>query len=229
MAFSHLEQLISEYLEWQGYLIKRNVKVGKLQHGGWEMELDIIGYHPVENKLVHFEPSIDAQPWETREIRYRKKFQAGRKHIREAIFKWIPDGIELEQFAVFTNHPKNRHTIAGGRIISIDELASEIARKVGEKGLMSSNAIQESYPLLRTIQLVRNGYFRIVEQSKDEASIAIPEPTSDSEVWDAKAWHLNIKQKWYETRVNGAQKSDRISFGVTNRKNEKNQAGNSRA
>ncbi|HJX82925.1 MAG TPA: hypothetical protein VJ723_01130, partial [Candidatus Angelobacter sp.] len=67
MAFSHLEQLIAEYLEWNGFFVKKNIKVGPLAHGGWEMELDIIGYNPSLQKLVHYEPSIDADPWEKRE------------------------------------------------------------------------------------------------------------------------------------------------------------------
>ena len=43
---SHLESLIVEYLDWQGYLVRRNTKVGRLKHGGWEMELDVIGFNP---------------------------------------------------------------------------------------------------------------------------------------------------------------------------------------
>ena len=31
---SHLESLIAEYLEWQGYLIRRNLKVGRRAKGG---------------------------------------------------------------------------------------------------------------------------------------------------------------------------------------------------
>jgi hypothetical protein len=27
---SHLENLIAEYYDWKGYLVKRNIKVGKL-------------------------------------------------------------------------------------------------------------------------------------------------------------------------------------------------------
>jgi hypothetical protein len=57
---SHLESLIAEYLEWQGFLIRRNVKVGRRARGGWEMELDVVGFHPHSGTLVHYEPSIDA-------------------------------------------------------------------------------------------------------------------------------------------------------------------------
>ena len=162
MAFSHLEQLISEYLEWKGFLIKRNIKVGRLAHGGWKMELDIVGYHPSDNRLVHYEPSIDALPWEQRAARYEKKFQAGREYIEAELFKWIKGTPKLEQFAVFISHPQNRHEIASGKILSIDELMKEIKAEVLKKGIMGKNAISESYPLLRTIQMALSGYYRVL-------------------------------------------------------------------
>lgn len=67
---SHLESLIAEHLEWQGFLIRRNTKVGRLAHGGWEMELDVVGFHPQNHELVHYEPSIDALSWEKRETTF---------------------------------------------------------------------------------------------------------------------------------------------------------------
>lgn len=83
---SHLESLIHEYLDWRGYLVRRNVKVGRLKHGGWAMELDVIAYHPMTKDLVHFEPSIDAHSWDVREQRFKKKFEAGKKYLFTDIF-----------------------------------------------------------------------------------------------------------------------------------------------
>ena len=157
---SHLETLIGEYLDWQGYLVKRNTKVGRLGHGGWEMELDIIGYQPNTGALVHYEPSIDALSWAKREARYQKKFAAGRSYIFREIFSWLPSSTPLQQIAVFVSHPKGRDTIAGGTIISIDELMAEMRAKVIACGVMASNAIPEQYPLLRTLQLSHVGYHR---------------------------------------------------------------------
>ena len=57
---SHLEDLLCEFYEWQGYILRRNIRVGRLGHGGWEGELDIVAYHPTLNALIHLEPSIDA-------------------------------------------------------------------------------------------------------------------------------------------------------------------------
>jgi hypothetical protein len=47
---SHLEDLLCEYYQWQGYIVRRNIKVGRLDHGGWEGELDIVAYHPVTKR-----------------------------------------------------------------------------------------------------------------------------------------------------------------------------------
>lgn len=158
---SHLEALLGEYLDWRGYLVRRNIKVGRLSHGGWEMELDVVGYHPGEGHVVHYEPSLDALSWERREHRYEKKFAAGRAHIFKSVFPWLAADTPLRQFAVFPAHPAGRDVIAGGSILSIDELAAEIRAAVLACGPMSRNAIPEQYPLLRTLQLSHVGYHRI--------------------------------------------------------------------
>jgi len=160
---SHLESFIAEYLEWKGFLIRRNIKVGRLRHGGWEMELDIVGFHPHDQRLVHYEPSIDALSWEKRETRYQKKFEAGMKYILTELFSWLPPATEIEQVAVFISHPEDRDTIAGGKIVPIDELMAEIRTAVIACGPMARNAIPEQYPLLRTIQMSHSGYYRAIQ------------------------------------------------------------------
>jgi hypothetical protein len=37
---NHLEKLTRQYYDWKGYLVKGNVKVGRLDHGGWAGEWD---------------------------------------------------------------------------------------------------------------------------------------------------------------------------------------------
>lgn len=159
---SHLESLIVEYLDWQGYLVRRNTKVGRLKHGGWEMELDVIGFNPHSGDLVHYEPSVDAHTWETREMRYKKKLDAAKKLIFLEVFSWLPPETPLRQIAVFPSHPKDRHTIAGAQILSIDELMAEIRSKIIGCSVMRSNAISENYPLLRVLQLSHCGYNKVI-------------------------------------------------------------------
>jgi hypothetical protein len=161
---SHLESLIAEYLDWQGFIVKRNIKVGRLAHGGWEMELDIVGYHPRSGALVHYEPSIDALSWERREERYAKKFEAGRRYIySDRLFSWLSPDTPLQQIAVLVRHPEGRNYIAGGLLISVDELMAEIRAAIVRCGVMARNAVPEQYPLLRTIQLSHAGYYRVVQ------------------------------------------------------------------
>ena len=156
---SHLESLIHEYLEWQGYLVRRNLKVGRLSHGGWEMELYLIGYHPTTQDLVHYEPSLDALSWEKREARYNKKFNAARKYLFTEVFSWLPPDTHLRQIAVLISHPYGRDVLAGSMLMSVDELMAEIRSKVIACGIMAKGAISESYPLLRTVQLSHVGYY----------------------------------------------------------------------
>ena len=158
---SHLEDLIVEYYDWQRYLVKRNIKVGRLGHGGWEGELDVVAYHPLNKHLIHLEPSVDADTWATREKRFKKKFASGKKYIFSDVFPWLDTCTAIEQVAVIPSHPKGRNSLAGGIIRSIDELAAEIRDKMITRGIMASKAIPEQYPLLRTIQLTHCGYYRL--------------------------------------------------------------------
>ena len=59
LKMSHLESLIAKYLEWQGLLVKRNLKVGRGDCGGWKIELDVVGLNPKNQTIVHYEPSVD--------------------------------------------------------------------------------------------------------------------------------------------------------------------------
>lgn len=157
---THLERLIAEFLDWQGFIVKTNLKVGRLSHGGWAMELDVLGYHPKKNIVIQYEPSIDAHSWETREKRYQKKFDAGREYIFKEVFPWLPETTPLEQIAVFISHPKGKDKIGGGLVVSVDELMKDIRAEVMRTGAMGKNAISENYPLLRTIQLTHMGYHK---------------------------------------------------------------------
>jgi hypothetical protein len=156
---SHLEDLLREYYEWQGYIVRRNVKVGRLKHGGWEGELDIVAYHPTTRDLLHLEPSIDAHSWAMREQRFAKKFRAGQKYIFSEVFPWLDARTPLKQVAILIASGRSRSQLAGGAIWTIDEITGQIRSKVAKEGRMASRAIPEQFPLLRTIQLVESGYY----------------------------------------------------------------------
>lgn len=124
------------------------------------MELDLIGYNPLKQHLVHYEPSFDAHSWKLREERFTKKFSAAQRHLFTEIFPWLPSNSKLEQFAVVYNPTSNRPLLGGGKVLGVDQLVSEIRAKVVACGPMIRNAIPESFPLLRTPQMSHVGYRR---------------------------------------------------------------------
>jgi hypothetical protein len=160
MAHNHLEQMIAEWYEYQGYFVRRNVFVGRRLKGGWECELDVVAFHPgdpekkIKPHLVHLEPSLDADSWSERERRYKKKFEAGKKYIKKELFSGIPIPEEIEQIAVLVfasgvNHP----TLAGGKVLMADQLIEEIFKALKGKRL-ESQAIPEQFTILRSFQYV---------------------------------------------------------------------------
>ena len=157
---NHLEKLARQYYDWKGYLVKGNVKVGRLSHGGWAGELDIVAYHPQKEHLVHIEPSIDAHSWKKREERFEKKFRFGREYIYKAVFPWLSPDTPLDQIAMLITSSRNE--LCGATVISIDEFMTKIKDEIQEQGIMAKKAIPEEYDLLRTIQMAINGYYKIV-------------------------------------------------------------------
>ncbi len=160
---SHLEDLIFQYYDWRGYIVRRNIKVGRLGHGGWEGELDIVAYHPQKKgAVIHLEPSIDALSWQKREERFSEKFARGREYIFTDVFPWLKPDTPLEQVAVLVSAGRSRTHVGGGEIVTIDEIARQIKDDVAQRGRMASAAIPEQYDLLRTVQLVLGGYYRVL-------------------------------------------------------------------
>lgn len=153
MAVNFLEQLVAEWYEFQGYFVRRNIKVGPRLKGGYDCELDVVAFHPGKKRLVHIEPSMDADPWPKRVKRYTRKFEAGRKHI-PSIFAGLDVPTQIEQIALLGFGSKKSYAeLGGGRIQLVPELLAEIIPEVG-KGKIASAAVSEQFPLLRTLQFV---------------------------------------------------------------------------
>lgn len=153
MANNFLEQLVAEWYEYQGYFVRRNVPVGRRTKGGYECELDVVAFNPAKRHLAHIEPSMDAESWEIRERRFRKKFDAGRKHI-PALFPGLRLPPEIEQIAILAFASKVNHpTLGGGKVLLVSDLMREILEDLSDKKI-AANAVPEHHALLRTLQFV---------------------------------------------------------------------------
>jgi len=148
-----LEQLVSEWLEYKGYFVRRNVHVGKRPKGGYECELDVVGFHPERRHLVHIEPSMDANSWAVRRERYSKKFKAGRQYI-PSMFEGFRPLPEIEQIALFGFGGRGPHeTLGGGRVVLLREWMQDVLADLEQKPI-ASHAVPEQYVCLRTAQFV---------------------------------------------------------------------------
>jgi hypothetical protein len=151
MAGNHLESLVAEWYEFNGYFVRRNVKVGRRPRGGWECELDVVAFSPEKGSLVHIEPSLDADTWPERERRYAKKFEAGRKYV-PGLFPGIPIPNEIEQLALFVYGGTDvSRDLAGGRVVFVREFLEEVRKELTGRRV-SEAAVPETFPLLRTLQ-----------------------------------------------------------------------------
>lgn len=153
MTANYLEQLASEWYEYRGFFVRRNVPVGLGSKGGFEAELTVVALHPGERRVVHIEPSMDAHSWEVREKRFKKKFDAGRKHLADLTGE-LCAGAEIEQVALIalgsrTNHP----TLGGGRVKTLAEFMAQILAEMKERS-GEDLSVPQQYPILRTLQFV---------------------------------------------------------------------------
>lgn len=160
MPRNHLEDLVAEWYEYQGFFVRRNVLVGKRARGGHECELDVVALHPEQKRLVHIEPSLDADSWAERERRYSKKFEAGRKYI-PSLFKGLELPTAIEQIALFAyGGVKGHEKVGGGRVVRAGDLVTEVFVNLKDRRLASS-AIPEHLPILRSFQYVLESWSRI--------------------------------------------------------------------
>lgn len=144
-----LETILTEWLEYQGYFVRCNEKVGKLAKGGWAGELDVVAFNPRGKHLIHFECSTDAWTRAKREEKFARKFEMGRRSAADLF-----QGLELpplEQKILHGYAGKNQAPIAGAEVIRVQDLVLEIMNHVGQHTL-ANKAVPERYPLLRVLQ-----------------------------------------------------------------------------
>jgi hypothetical protein len=148
---NHLEQLIAEWLQYNGYFVRVSVPVGARAKGGFEGELDVVAIKLSTSHLLHIECSLDALAGAKREVRFAAKFERGRRYIRE-VFRGIAIPDDLEQVLVLQFASGKTRSIGGVRLVTVRELIHEIYD--GLKGTSpQSSAVPSNLPLLRTLQL----------------------------------------------------------------------------
>lgn len=148
---NHFEQLAAEWLQYNGYFVRTGIQVGPRARGGYEGELDVVGFHPGEDHLIHIECSLDALSWAQREVRFAGKFDRGRRFVH-AVFAGMHLPEQIDQVALLQFASATRDTLAGGRVITGTCLVQEILLAL-EKTSPAKSAVSSTLPLIRTLQL----------------------------------------------------------------------------
>ena len=150
MASNFLEQLIREWYEFNHNFVTTNIKFGKLDHGGWAGEMDVLVLNPADSTATHIEASSDASTWEDRRIRVSKKFADASKHYKSV----LPSGVKVTRKVAIigtSRNPKEHLGITGIQETSIPDFIEEVSNGIRGSNPMSE-AIPEHWPLLRAIQ-----------------------------------------------------------------------------
>lgn len=165
-----LEQLVTEWYEYQGCLVRKNLWVGLEYDGSYECELNVVAFHPTRHHVVHIEPMLDALNWKEREQHFRTKFQAGKKYLHRMF--GVPS-INIEQIAlIVSSDDRHRRSIGGGKIVLVSDLLAEIFKKFCSFSI-SAYMLPEEWPLLRTLQFVaeyRQRLARVLVKEREAAS-----------------------------------------------------------
>jgi hypothetical protein len=176
MQTNFLEEIVAEWYEYQGYIVKRNERVGlRKDKGGYEGELDVVAFNPKTNNLLHVETSTDADSWANRERRFKKKFASGDKYIKELF-----DGLTLpEQFkkkAIFAfGSDKNHKTVGGGEVVLAENFILEILQDLKSKSF-ASKAVPEKYPILRTLQMITEHRKKVIKELENDIATDCGKP-----------------------------------------------------
>jgi hypothetical protein len=126
------------------------VPVGRRTNGGYSGELDVAGCNFRTGHLIHIECSLDCDSKSQREVRFAKKFAAGRSYIKD-VFPGISLPEELDQKLVLQYPSANITAIAGASVVSVRELIHEILDGMRDKS-PARGAVASTLPLLRTVQ-----------------------------------------------------------------------------
>jgi hypothetical protein len=149
VTVEYLEQIATEWYEYQGYFVHRDLWIGLQSDGTYECELDIVAFHPMRHHLVQIETSLDLLDWTAREEHFRVKFEAARKYLHRMF------GVQahLEQIALMVTDDGTHRSIAGGKIVRLSDLLVEVMQRLCSFD-MAESAVPEQWPLLRTLQFV---------------------------------------------------------------------------
>jgi len=149
-----LEQLVAEWYEYERYFVRSNVRARKRAKGGWDVELDVLAYDPINNTLLHVETSGDADSWAERKRRFlTKKFILTREEYEAILGHKVS---KIKKIAIVGYGRSTRVNLNWGpdiEVVLIADLISQVAGKLRSQNPVQE-AVPEGFPILRAMQAV---------------------------------------------------------------------------
>jgi hypothetical protein len=162
-----LEQLVAEWYQYEGYLVRTNIRFGRNPNGrgGNVGEMDVIAYEPTRQDFIHIETSGDFMSWPERKRRFEKKFSDARKYYQD-VFSFKQTNMRPRQIAIVGhNKTPSSNRIAWRssapnnspwgsleiEVVHIPKFIQRINEQLKNKNPVEE-AVPETYPLLRAIQ-----------------------------------------------------------------------------
>lgn len=147
-----LEELSSEWYEYQGYFVKKNIRVDKLDKGGYKGEFDVVAYNPYTHELIHIETSGASTSIRNTVEKFNKKFKYTQDdYIRILKFKEIKT---IKKIAIAGYSKTTSAKLDGIELITIPRFVQNISVEIDKINFMKI-ILPEKFPLLRAIQLAR--------------------------------------------------------------------------
>jgi hypothetical protein len=149
-AMNFLEQLAAEWYTLQGYFVRTNLKFGPRSAGGYKGEMDVAAFDPQKMILVHVETSGDAESWNEREKKFRRKFEDAAKHYSDLFHFNLS---EIHRLAIVGYSSKGQKSSLGGdiEVISVPGFVALIAKDLRQRYPWNT-VVPEIFPLLRAMQ-----------------------------------------------------------------------------
>lgn len=157
-----LEQLVSEWYEYRGYFVRRNIKFGGAagkSKGGHSGEIDVLAYKPESGLVVHAEASGDYDTWAERKDRFiNRKFTQLAETEYFKVLGIKPHSIELVAVVGHSKMPPNLEwkAVTGRpvKVIDVPTFITAILDELRSRPHARDVGIPENLPLLRAMHYV---------------------------------------------------------------------------
>ena len=148
-----VEELVAEWLQYEGWLVSRNVRYGekpKRSAGGYKGECDILAFHPKRREYLHVECSQASLS----RPKLAKKFLDQFKKAKKWYPKLMPGSNGKVGRLAVGGWSKEPAPIGEGiEIKTIPQFVGDLCQKL-EPPVPFTKILPQKFPLLRMIQCV---------------------------------------------------------------------------